>query len=891
MATKTVKEYTAFFDGISDFPKTGGQATSQYGFPTEPASYQLGRSIDHRTDTRSIQLLPKTIKKSSDIVVDLIKWAVTIPDKPYNTYLYGDFGNIYLRDASINYSLKHHVDGSNGNGLEWFGVDKFLYYSTDDNLGRFGGQLGPSGSPLFYDNIYVGQSGNVANTAVLSCVAALNQYAYSPSVSNFEIIGDISLFANAYMNATIPLNTVVTLVSKWDDTGNQRSYIFEVIGGVDADTVTMSFRISDDGTTEESYTKSVTITAYAEEWHNYAVTWEALTSTATFYVDNVSQGTDTHAMTSIFNSTADLSLAANRKSSISIVNFLDGAIDNVSLFNVVITNATTPNLTDVYFRELQGTETGLQAYWKFNFSRIDSTLNGNSMILEGTDALVNRYESTFDTQNQDIIPTGLSVATYPGPRPDIDIPADPADTGQTYTVPTSVSESATNMLPFVPTKDPQRSMAFIITTLGTGNLELIIHDKFNTVIADVTLPVGHVSQSGYFEFVYPDTWTPNISNNYHAHLISTVADTTIQTKTISDLSTAWYETFFGILIEDQQYHPIKQFQDFLVIGNASYIATYDGITYNPNALVLDPGWKVRCLGFWNEYLAIGAWKGDTVDQFDQGRIFFWDGVNPFGYNFFIDVPEGAINAMVGTKGQLYFIAGSRCKLMVYEGAVRARKVKNLVNSDNQNTIDIFPGAMSMWRLLLRFGVAGGNDDAIIQQGVYTWGTVNEKYPDSLSFDYVISTGDYQGTGMQIGCVQAVLGKLLIGWAENGVFGVDEVDVANDPYAAGTIQFLIEDDDVMYHQKEAITVTTQFEPLRSGESLTLKYRLDRNASFTTLPPITTVGQTTSRDVIAIGNKRYREYEIGLDLATSSSTSPIPLSVSIEKDVLSSEKRVG
>lgn len=890
MATKIVKEYSAFFEGIADFPKTGG-----------PASYQLGRSVDHRTDTRSLQLLPKTIKKSGSVVTDLVKWATTVPLDPFPTYLYGNTGNLYLRDSSSNYSFIHQVDNSHGNGLGWFGEDKFLYLTSDDQVGRYGSVAAIGGNNIFYPDLFVGANANTCNTAALSNLLSLSQYAYTPSAPANQITGDLSIFVNVRLNAPLGGANTITLVSKDDFGANQRAYNLELIG-IDADNFTISLILSNDGTNTETYNKNVNITGYASlnRWLNIGVTWNHSTHVATFYVAGVSKGTDTHAFSSIFASTAPLSIAANRTIAGSSSGYVDGCIDNVSLWDVVITGATTPNITDVNFRELQGTETGLRAYYKLNNNYLDSSTNNNTLIPIGTAQYENRFQSTFDDQNINVEPAGLNNAQYPpfptpttarGSRPDIDL--DGGTIANTYTIPTAVIEDFndnTNRLLFTPTKDPQKSIAVRVNTVGTGDFEVIIHDNFNGEIAHVKYPVGTLQATGYFEINYLTMWSPVPGATYHAHFISTVADTKLQVTTAGDLSSAWFRTFFGFLLPDTQYHPISTIGLNLVVGNGNYVATLQATVYDPNTIQLPFGWKVRCFSYWNEYLAIGAWMGDTVDAFDRGRIFFWDGAS-LTYNFFIDVPEGAINSMVGSKGQLWFIAGSRCKLMLYEGGARAAKIKNLVNSENGNVIDVYPGAMSMWRLLLRFGVAGNSADTVIQEGVYTWGTVNERYPESLSFDYVISTGNYQGTNVHIGMVQAALNKLLIGWQDNTTYGVDEVAVGNDPFATGTVQFLIEDDGAMYHQKEAITVTTQFEPLTSGQSLTLKYRFDRNASFTSLPAITTVGQTTSRDVIATGVKRYREYEVGLDLATSSSSSPVVLAVGIEKDVLETEKRVG
>ena len=62
--SKQIINHFRFVDGISDYVREGS-SESQYAF---------GRSVDHRTDPKSIKLLPRSIKESGSVVVDLIKW-------------------------------------------------------------------------------------------------------------------------------------------------------------------------------------------------------------------------------------------------------------------------------------------------------------------------------------------------------------------------------------------------------------------------------------------------------------------------------------------------------------------------------------------------------------------------------------------------------------------------------------------------------------------------------------------------------------------------------------------------------------------------------------------------------------------------------------------------
>ena len=225
----------------------------------------------------------------------------------------------------------------------------------------------------------------------------------------------------------------------------------------------------------------------------------------------------------------------------------------------------------------------------------------------------------------------------------------------------------------------------------------------------------------------------------------------------------------------------------MVIGNERYVAKWEGLTsatYDPHKITLPSGYRIRSFGFWREYLAIGTWLGTDITDFDSGRIFFWDGTADT-YNFYIDVPEGGVNALLGTKGLLYIWAGYSGDLLVYQGGDSAQKVKKIPKMEEDKTIEIFPGAVNMWRTLVHYGVAGGGTSTAVEKGVYTWGSLNRNFSNSLGYDYPLSLGVRTGTNLKIGMVIADGQELLIGWQNENAFGVDKVALTNDPFSTAT----------------------------------------------------------------------------------------------------------
>ena len=281
-------------------------------------------------------------------------------------------------------------------------------------------------------------------------------------------------------------------------------------------------------------------------------------------------------------------------------------------------------------------------------------------------------------------------------------------------------------------------------------------------------------------------------------------------------------------------------------------------------------------------------RGDEIYSEDAGRIYFWDGTAET-YNYFIDVPEGGINAMIGTTDGLYIVAGYQGHLLLYNGGADARVLKKLPKIDSDEYMGVYPSAITMWQGLLRVGAGGESDSTNFEKGIYTWGAVNERYNNSLSFDYPVSTGAYKDT-VKIGYVTVVNKKLLIGWQDNVGFGVDYVSSDNDPYGTGTIEFLRDDDDLVWKEKRATTIVAHFLPLASGESVDIKYKIDRASTWTALGEVTTEDETEARLKVATNGGRYKEIEYAVDLATTTTTSPTLLACTLEYDKLKTEGRV-
>lgn len=555
--------------------------------------------------------------------------------------------------------------------------------------------------------------------------------------------------------------------------------------------------ISSTGTNEEFMARGANLVA--AQTNHVAVSWDASGHIATFFVDGISIGTSTGALTAIADTTAAFSVGCDFGVASAAQKFFDGKIDEVRIWNTERTVAQFYANKEI---QIATNSIGLVAYYKLNNDYTDSTANANNLT----------------ATNAPVFATDVPFAS-PTTRQDLDQSLDTS--GQTYALTTAISEAATHRQTFVPDKDPQKSIEVNISDTGDdSDWTLTVHDQLNKTVASKTITHANL-HTGDFEFVFDSVWTPIRGASYHFHLTATTTTGTplVVTTISNDLETADFHTYYQFLVEDVDYHPVEQMLNFLVFGNGRYVAKYaaDG-TYEPHRLVFPSGWKVRCFGFWKGYLAIGCWKGTNIYDTDQGIIFLWDGVSDT-YNDYVMIPEGGINSMYGSRGILYVWAGYHGDLLEYRGGDYATLVKRIPKITNETSLETMPKAVTMWNALLRWGVAGVSDSEDVERGVYTWGKTKGQSNDSLSYDYPISTGNRTVSNIKVGFVFPVAKKLMIGWQDNTGCGMDVVDPAGSCFQTGTIERNIEDMGTIWKDKQALVLRADFEPLTGPESTT------------------------------------------------------------------------
>ncbi len=641
-------------------------------------------------------------------------------------------------------------------------------------------------------------------------------------------------------------------------------------------TYQLRLSISSTGSNSEIMTRQCSLTTGV--WKHVACVWTAASHITEFFLNGNSLGTSTGALTAIHDNTSTFQLGMYKNATVPTA-FFNGEMDEVRVW------ATTRTASQLYAykdTQISTSSLSLNAYYQLNNNWNDSTANANNLTASGS-------------------PTFTVDVPFLSPTTRLDIDTQSTTTGQIYTLLTSISESAVDKLSFTPVNDPQSSVGFYVNAAGTGNWTVTVHDSTNTVVATQTILAANVPTSGLIEFVFTTAWRIVYKQSYHMHLTVSTGTSSVVTSVASDFSTAEYATYFGFLVNDSNFHPAVQFQyqplggtltGAVIIGNERYLAVWDGTTYIPNFLTLMTGWHVRCFAQWRQYLAIGVWKGSNIYDFQPGRIYFWSGYQP-AYDFFIDVPEGQINALFGVNSDLYLFAGYQGQLIDYKGGFftttgnsSSSKLKKMPLLETSAYTEVYPYALNMYRGLLHFGLYANSTSITSQRGVYSYGTLNQFYPESLSYDYPISTGN-RGSTVSIGLVYPVGQNLLIGWQDGSAYGCDVVNFSNAPASSGEIQLLLNDGGTVWKNENNLAFRIDHNALKTGESITPEINFDRKG-FTSLTTSSVVGDTFLSQPISQG--RASEVQIGAILSQTNGTSPRLTALTIAQDPLSSETQL-
>jgi hypothetical protein len=468
----------------------------------------------------------------------------------------------------------------------------------------------------------------------------------------------------------------------------------------------------------------------------------------------------------------------------------------------------------------------------------------------------------------------------------------------TYTTTGSITETATHKLTIVPNIEPLYSVLIWVTTKGTGDLVLTMHDGANNELGEVTIANASLTNGAYNEFIFNTVRMnakPNASQ-YHFHITHPSGTaSTIGTLTASDFSTVDFVSYSSRLVNPvNDFHPIYQFLQYYIILNERYVAAWEPISqsapsaaeFNQHRLVLPSGYEGTSGAVYNDYFAIAAEKRSTslTNEFQEGKIFFWDGFATT-YNFVIDIPEGAPYSLFSHKGVLYWYAGGGW--WAFNGGEPV-KLFQMPFTDTEYT-DIatyfinYPHAQTVRNGILLGAFPSATTSTTAEHGIYSYGSRMKNYPDAFGYSYTMSTGSRTNGSLQLGVVKNFGDKLFFSWRDDTSYGVDIVSPTSDPFGSAVWESLITDLGRPDKDKEAVSLRITFKTLPTGATITPKYKINRESSWVT----GTAAVAGDSEILLNINKRFKEIQIGMDLVATTTTPEI-ISVTLIYESLQSER---
>lgn len=448
------------------------------------------------------------------------------------------------------------------------------------------------------------------------------------------------------------------------------------------------------------------------------------------------------------------------------------------------------------------------------------------------------------------------------------------------TIPTTLTETSTNYITFTPVYRELSAISLWVSSNSAGTWTITIHDSDHNVVGSMTTTSVTNRALNRFEFTSPLNLI--VGETYHIHFTCSVSNSIFASTTT--LSTgAYFITHFQIL-QNVSNHMMIEFGNLLCVANGRYLLTIDDSeVIEPHALVLPKGESIRVLEVVGDQLMITPQKGTNIGDYNDGFVYIWDGDQPF-YTGYLPV-NGQVQAMKHDNNTILLLHGPQIRISRYTGAITPlRKLKNMKNDIKAN---IIPGSISASDGLVYFGLSGANSNNI-DTVVYSYGRKDKDYPNSLTKEYVISTGN-KNQNVHIGAIKALsAGRFYVAWKDTNsgtVYGVDVVDTAND-YATGYITFLRFDGKDPNRQKTPSTVSLVYMPLTVAQKITIQARINQKGSWTDIGIIDPTSDSTLIDTVYRSfsfTDRFLEIEFKLILETTSGVAPVVLSLGMEFEV--------
>lgn len=319
----------------------------------------------------------------------------------------------------------------------------------------------------------------------------------------------------------------------------------------------------------------------------------------------------------------------------------------------------------------------------------------------------------------------------------------------------------------------------------------------------------------------------------------TIATTTI-TNSASTTGSTLTSVAQGLVFNDYLYLPYN---------NKIWRAT-DATTFSDAYLTLPTNFKITSLTAYGRYIAIACAPISTFNG--NSKVFLWDGTSTEVQEA-LDWGEGELRVLETIEGILVGVTDRY--LNNSTGAGRGSMIVQIYESNSPNVVkEVFTQALTGKtiplskavknnRLFWSAKIMTNSTGTTYNEGIWSFGRKNVNYPFALNLDIIDENVDTDG-------IQA------FGTASNYFFithsGDGSIDKTND---AVTYAFTSTYESQIFNfgdpskRKQLKGFSLYTAPIPTSGSVTVKYKVDSDTSWTTIGTLSTVGEV-SRDFINI-----------------------------------------
>lgn len=316
--------------------------------------------------------------------------------------------------------------------------------------------------------------------------------------------------------------------------------------------------------------------------------------------------------------------------------------------------------------------------------------------------------------------------------------------------------------------------------------------------------------------------------------------------------------------------PLKTFTNLLLVGNGRYLATLDDAgVWNATRLTFPPGWYVQDIEVRGEYAAIAVNNASTVAKATRGIVFYWDGTSHAYNNFYEVMDGGGISSIQGNQDSLWIFPGH--KNNIYIDTSRNTMAKKVPFVGLGKTSYVYPGASDNFAGNLVFGTGSGSSTTVYK-GIYKLDASL-----ALNFTYPLSHGVTQGSGVEVGAIFSLGPQLYASWKNGTSYGADLLSLT-----AQQSSVIYESRRKSFNSRAKIQRMTIFHnPLLTGESITAKYKADKESSW---QPFDAAISYSASDASThhLLNKEFSANDLEIQLTLAGTTIPTVHKIIVEYD---------